>query len=262
MANFCLCWPNRVTYGTITVSSAEPGLGGENLANDSGSPVYAWQTAGVTNGAINLVLPTQDTWRAFGLFRTNLTANAAVRWRVWAGTSMSDVPLFDSGQRSAGIAPSYLQSVLVLPSEVTGQMVQCDINDTGNPDGFLSVPLAYAGPIWQPLRNFDASSSTGRTSQSVKTATRGGGVVVRNDWTKRTFTLSLSGIRAAEVWSKVMDADLYARRGNNLLFIPDPADPLINLQSIFGEVEPTSEITYPNRVAEGRGWRATITERL
>ena len=262
MANFCLAWPNRFTYGSITVSSAEPDLGGSNLANDSGSPIDAWQTAGVTNGAINFILPAQDTLQAFGVFRTNLTANASIRYRVWSGTSMSDAPVYDTGPKPAKVAPSYLQSVLVLPNAVTGRMLQIDLDDPGNPDGFINVPLAYAGPVWQPSRNFDASSGTGRTAQSTKTATRGGGVVVRNDWVKRTFTVSLSGIRASEVWSKVMDADLYARRGNNLLFVPDPADPNINLISIFGEMDPQSEITYPNRVVEARGYKAMVIERL
>ena len=261
MANFCLGWPNRWIYATLLASSQETGLEATNLANDAGSPDQAWQSTGTTEW-IRLTLPAQDVFQAFGLFRTNLSATAQVRWRVWSGTSTTSAPVFDSNTYPANVAPSYLQTVLVLGDAVVGQTAQCDITDPSNPDGFINVPLAYAGPVWSPLRNFDPGSSNGRTQQSTKTLTRGGGVVIRNDWVKRTFTLSLSGIRVAEVWSKVMDADLFARRGNNLLLVPDPADPLINLQSIFGEVEPQADITYPNRTIEGRGWKALVTERL
>lgn len=261
MANFALAWPNRFLYGSLTASSSEAALGVTNLANDSGSADQGWQSPDTT-AWVNLQLSAVDTFQAFGVFRTNLSSGASIRWRVWSGTSVQNAPVYDSTQVPANVAASYCQSVLFLPSPVTGQMVQVDISDPSNPDGFLNVPLAYAGPVWQAARNFDPNSSTGRTVQSTKTVTRGGGVVIRNDWVKRTFTLSLSGIRAAEVWSKVMDADLYARRGNNLLFIPDPADPQINLTAIFGEVEPQSEVTYPNRVIEARGWKANITERL
>lgn len=260
-SNFCLGWPNRIDAGLLTASSAEQGMPVTNIATEAGGADQAWQSVGIT-GSITLTLPAADSFRAFGLFRTNLTDSATIRWRVFPTSSTGGSATYDSGTVLAGVMRGYAQTVLVLPNAVPGQAIQVDIADTSNPDGFLNVPLAYAGPVWQAARNFDASSSTGRTMQSNKTITRGGGVINRLDWIKRTFTLSLSGIRAAEVWPKVMDVDLYARRGNNVLFVPDPLDPLINSTAIYGELEASSEVTYPNRVIEARGWKAIITERL
>lgn len=261
MANFMIGWPNRMTYGTLTASSSEVGLPVTNMANDQGSFDQGWQTP-MLQAWFRLTIPASDMWQAFSLHRTNLSKSAQVRWRVWTGTDTTAGPAYDSGMVASGIAPSYNQSVWILPHPISGQTVQCDLADANNPDGHINIPLAYAGPVWQPMRNFDPNSSAGRTMSSTKTVTRAGSVVIRSDWVKRTFTLSLSGIRAAEVWSQVMDLDLWARRGNNSLFVPDPADPLINLMSVFGELEASSDVTYPNKVVEARGWKATITERL
>ncbi len=260
MANFVLGWPNRFVYGVISTSASEAALDGSKLANDQGSPEQAWQSP-YTSGSIRLTVPEAMLWRGFGLFRTNLTTKAAVRWQVLADVSGSS-PVYDSGTIPAGIVPGYSQTILILPAAVVGRVIQVDIFDPTNPDGFLNIPLAYAGPLWQPARNFDAGSSAGRTMQSTKTLTRAGGIIIRSDWVKRTFTLSLSGIRASEVQPNVMDLDLWAKRGNNVFFVPDPDSPDANQQAILGEFETSSDVTYPNRVIEARGWKAVITERL
>lgn len=261
MANFLIGWPNRVTYGNLTASDSESGLAASNLALDQGSSDRAWQCPS-RQGWFKLTMNVQETWQAFSLHRTNLSKTAQVRWRVWSGANTGTPLVYDSGEQPGGIVPAYNQSVIVLPAPVTGQTVQADITDSDNPDRFINIPLAYAGPVWQGARNFDPGSSAGHTKGQAKTVTRGGGVIIRSDWIKRTFTISLSGIRAVEVWPQVMDLDLWSGRGNNSLFVPDPEDPLINLQSIFGEIESASDVTYPNKVVEARGWKAVITERL
>lgn len=260
-SNFCLGWPNRIDAGLLQASSAEPGMPVTNIATEAGSADQGWQSTSTT-GWITLTLPAADSFRAFGLFRTNLTTNATVRWRVFPTSSTGGATSYDSGIVPADIVPSYAQTVLVLPAAIAGQAIRVDIADVSNPDGHINIPLAFAGPVWQAARNFDPNSSAGRTMQSNKTVTRGGGVIIRSDWIKRTFTLSLSGIRASEVWPKVMEVDLYARRGNNVFFAPNPSDPMINQTAIYGELEASSDVTYPNRVIEARGWKATITERL
>lgn len=261
MANFLLGWPNRITYGTLSASSSEAGLSVDNLANDQGSADQGWQTP-ASQGWFNVTIPQPDVWQGFSIHRTNLSSGSQIRWRVWAGIDTGAAPIYDSGLIGAGIVAGYNQSVLALPAPITGRTVQCDIMDASNPDGYLNVPLAYAGPVWQPAYNFDPGSSDGFIEGTTKTITRGGGVIIRSDWIKRTFTLSLSGIRANEVWPKIKDLERWARRGNNCLLVPDPASPLINLTSVFGQIEPASDVTYPNKVIEARGWKAVVTERL
>lgn len=261
MANCLLGWPNRFTYGSLTASAAEAALPVTFLADDQGSADQGWQAPGTAAWA-RLALPTADTFRAFGLHRTNLTSSATVQWRVWSGTDTATTPAYDSGVVAAGVVLGYGQTVRVLPAPLTGQTVQCDVSDPTNPDGFLNIAQAYAGPAWQPFRNIDFASSNGRASQSARTVTRAGGVILRSDWLKRVYDLTLAGVRDAEVWPLLMDLDRYARRGNNILFIPDPLATTLNYESLFGELETQGNVTWPYKTPDARGWRAIITERL
>ncbi len=258
MANCLIGWPNRFTFGRITASAQEAALPATNLANDQGSADQGFQCPG-TSVRIQVDLPTDTPCRIFGLFRTNLTATAKTRWVV---RTAALVKTWEGGTFPAGVVAGYGQTVTTAPPGIVGGQVYCDITDPDNPDGFLNIPLAYAGPAWQPVRNFDYASAPGRVSQSAETATRSGGVVTRSDWVKRTFDLSLSGVKAAEVWDRVMDLDLYARRGNNVLFVSNPGSAVMQRESLFGQVKPESGVTYPHQAADARGWRATITERL
>ena len=260
MGNLLLCWPNRCTFGVLTASSQEPALPVTNLANDQGAPEQGWQTlAGVTTASFACDGSTDGPLRALGLFRTNLTATATVRWQVYAG---SGALVWDSGVQPAGIVPGYRQTVAVAPLGTAGRRVVCTISDPANPDGHLNVPLACIADGWQPARNFDYNSAPGRTGSNVKVPTRAGGVVIRPDWVKRVWDLSLSGVKAAEVWPRLMGLDLYARGGNNVLFVSDPDSPLRQVATVFGECEPQTNVTYPPQPADARGWRALITERL
>lgn len=260
MVRCILGWPNGFTGGTLAASSAEAALPVTNLANDQGSPDQGWQTlAGVTTARIEFAVTAPVPWRAFGLFRSNLTPEATVRWAV---LDASGSAVYDSGIQPAGAVPGYGQTVRVAAAPVAGTHVTCDISDPGNPDGFLNVPLAFAGPGWQPFRQFDYASFPAKLATSIRTVTRAGGAVIRTDSIKRTFDLTLSGIRDAEVRPLLLDLETYALRGNNVLFVPEPGASTVNYDSLFGELAPSSGVTYPYKTPEVRAWRAMLTERL
>ena len=254
-------WPNRFLSSVLTASNQEAALPVTNLANDQGSADQAWQCP-ATSGWVRLDAGAVVPFRLVSLHNSNLTAAATVRVRAWIGADTSAAPAWDSGVLPGAVVAGYRQALVMLPAGASGRTLQIDIADPGNPDGFLNVAQAFAGPAWQPVRNFNFQSAPGRTAQLAKTATRSGGVVIRPDWVKRVFALSLSGIKAAEVLPRVMDLDLYARRGNNVLFVPNPDSPTRNQEVLFGEFEPSSNVTYPYQTADARGYAATLTERL
>ena len=337
MANFCAAWRNQVLTGPVVVSSAAAAaMGGDQLQNDQGNAAAAWQTpAGTTSGTILLTRPAATRWRAFGVFRTNLTAAAVVTWMVgpplsitplvvptdtqagadstnatrlgadnggpggpgagvpqrhgrrlrrqgqcirlqgrgdlhrgrvvpalqrrdhrgqrhypcgisraarwcrpgcrWrpsrttasgattrtasrparraraascssttrgaldyaiAGASLSS-PVAYTGSSAYSVVSGYGQSVLVAPGEVEGEAMQASISDPGNPDGFLNVPLMFAGPGWQGVRNYSYQSGPSREDGGATAQLRAGGVVVRSDWIWRTFDLSLAWHRGS-----------------------------------------------------------------
>lgn len=252
MSNLVIGYANAVLFGSVSASASSSGLGPDQLQNDQGNSASALQIPG-TSGTITINWTGQ--YHGFGLFRHNLTPNATVTFTVYNGGSGAL-----AGTALAPVA-GYRQSVWVNTAPVSGTSLVISISDAGNPDGFLNIPLAYAGPLFQPARNMDYQSSAGRMDQTTVVTTRSGAEVVRNDYIRRTYDLSFSGIKDVEqtaLWA----IDLAGRQGNNLFFVPDPASLIINTQAIFGRLLPQSGLTYPLQNADARGYRATITERL
>lgn len=102
---------NYVLSAALSASSAISALGVGNLQNDHGSVASAWQTAmGVMAASLLIDVGGLAPWRMFGLFRTNLTSGARVRWRLSNSADMSN-PVYDSGWLDAGVRPEYLQHV-------------------------------------------------------------------------------------------------------------------------------------------------------
>ena len=255
--NLVLGWQNEAMTGPVVVSSAVSGLGPEQLQNDQGGASTAWQTpAGTTSASILLTRPAGTRWRAFALARTNLSPGAVVTWNVLDGAAATFVATSDP------VVPGFGQAVMVAPDEVTGDTMQVNISDPGNADGFLSAALLYAGPVWQPARNYGYASAILAEEGTVETRTRAGAEYVRNDWTRRGFDLSLGAVAPEEVWARVLVLDRYARRGGNVLLVPSPGGAQQNTQAVFGRLKPTAPIGYANNSARTRTWRATIMERL
>lgn len=253
MSNLVIGYTNAVVLGTVAASSSATGLGPTQLQNDQGGDTYALRIPVVTSSTITVTW--SGLYHGFGLFRTNLTPSASVSAVVKNGSTT--VASFTFMPVVAG----YRQTVYVLPVPVTGTSVVFTLSDSANTDGFMSIPLAFAGPLFQPARNMGYSSSPGRADQTTSTVTRSGAEIIRSDYIRRTFDLSFAGIKDAEqtaVWS----IDLAGRQGNNLFFVPDPASLIINTQAIFGRLIPQTGLTYPLQNADARGYRATITERL
>lgn len=264
MATACFGWINNAGTGTLSASSETASLGAAQLQNDQGNAASAWQTAGgVTSAGLTVDAGVPGAaWRAFGLFRTNLTGAATVRWRVGAVAAMTSGVVFDTGTVAAGVAAGFGQSVLVAAAAVAGRYCRLDVADPGNPDGVLNVPLIFAGPVWQPASNISAESAFGRDDSTDEVVTRGGQEYPTSRFVRRRWEIALARVRAAEVWPFAMELDRVARLGTNVLFVPDPASADRNREAVFGRLRATSDLGHPHGVADARGWRCRVTERL
>jgi hypothetical protein len=252
MRNAAWCYRNHLLNATITAGAAEQALGVDQLQNDQGGASMGWQTpAGVMASWFQITVPAARAFRAFGLFRTNLTAEAQVRWR--AGS-------LDTGMASAGLQPGYGQSVLVLPTDVVTQTVRCDISDPNNPDGFLNIALAYAGEAQILKHNYSYSSSFGRQEGADEVRSRAGGVYATLRWAARQWDVALNSLSRDEAWSIIMELDAVARLRRNVLFVPNPDSNNINREAVFGIARSSAGIGIPSH--QMRSWRATIEERL
>lgn len=260
-------WLNAVTTGSLSVASAATNMGAGNLQDDQCSSGSAWQTPSGTLTDAWLVIDSgsaDSTWQAFGLFRTNLTAAATVRWKVGNTLTTGRVssPSYDSGSVSAGVAPGYLQSVVIATAVQTGRYCEVQIDDGTNPDNFINVPGAYAGPLFVPEVSLSTASTFGRTDITDEVVTRGGQEFPINRSISRVQSVALAGVTVAETWASVMELDRVSRAGGNVLFAPYVTSATLNQEALFGRLKNASAISYPYGSSDRRAWSATVTERL
>jgi hypothetical protein len=169
---------------------------------------------------------------------------------------------YDSGMIPAGVAAGYMQTANIAPAEVTGRYCLLEAWDAGNPDGFLSVPLAYAGPAWEPAYNFGWATAFAIDATQVVTQTRGGQEYPNLLFEQRRHDVAFDAIKSAEVWPLAMEAWRIGRRGGNLLFIPNPASDDLQREAIFGRIAQLADVGYSQGTLDFRTWRFRITERL
>jgi len=209
-----------------------------------------------TNTGRQIILRRARWWNA-------RLSDGQLRGLVWNDSTLDlDETVYDSGDSVPGIVKGVGQAVHVAPSEVVGRYARCDIYDAGNPDGFLNVPLMYAGPAWQPSINMSFQSTFHYDVQNNDFVTRGGQEFPTFLWERRRWEIVLGAVKSSEVWSSMMEAARVGRQNRNVLFVPDPDSSQRHAESVFGRLEPNSDVTYPVNSLLFRSWRARVTERL
>ena len=250
-----------------SVDDTATGLDPDQVANDQGSPQYAWQTAagGLTlaTGAFLSIKPRTpaQSWRAVALAGTNLTPQSTVNIALWNDNNGSPVAVY--GTTVAGPPRSYRQVVHVLPSNTTADFLQIYVNDPGNADNFINVPLVYCGPLWIPQYGRTYQSTFGRVDRTDQQQTQGGQEFPSHRWQKRYVALTFDSTSAStELWQDAMEIDRIARLGGNVLAIPNIDSTDINYEAVFGQLRTSDQMTYGLRTAARVAWNARITERL
>lgn len=259
-----LAWNNYFKTGSISANSNAPAMNADNLAGDLCAPAMGWQTnVGVVSGASALLrvdAPTAgSTWRVFGLFQTNLTSSATMIFTLWLSAGPTSV--WSSGT-VFGPQPGYGQVIVVAPSDQTADFLQIEFSDTTNPDAFLNIGGAFAGPAWFPESGISWGSTTGRDEAVTRSVTRGGQEYGDMQWQKRTWAIGFEGVRNAEMWTQLDSLRRHARTTQNVLFIPDHTSSYLQNEATYGILTDVSAVGFPARSADRRSWQATISERL
>ena len=195
------------------------------------------------------------------VYSTRLS-DAQITSLATGGVTANGVTVYESGVIPAGVQAGFGQSVTVAPGDVTGRVCRLDVSDPTNPDGFLNIPLAYAGPVWTPATNIDYQTTFGRDDQVDEVTSRGGSEYPSLQWARRRWDVTLQGIRASEVWTQAMALDLAARAGGNVLFIPNPAGADVGRETVYGRLKSLADLSFPYGSADRRAWKVRITERL
>ena len=262
-ANSLIAWQNYAKQATITATSAATNLPAVNVAGDSGSASQAWQTvSGVLTAAAGAVIQIAPmvaarSWDVIGLFRTNLTTAASVTFTLYNNPSTQVWT-----QTLTGPLAGYGQIIALPPAGTVADYVQIGINDPTCPDGFVNVPMIFAGAAWRPLGSIGYASTMGRDATTTETTSRGGQEFPALYYQRKRWSVSLDALRTAETWANADRLNLYASTGSNVLFVPDVTDAYVQQEAIFGRVKPTADLSYPYQGADRRKWVFTISERL
>jgi hypothetical protein len=262
MTTLLLGWTNHIkAASSLTASSAAAGLGPDQLATDQGATSTALQTAAsVVTVTVTVDMGAAVTWRLLGLFRTNLTPDATVRWRL------GDDPTFatntvDTGTISADVAAGYGQHVYPLDADVSARYLRCTLGDTGNPQGFLNIPLMFAGPAWQPPIQWSPDAVESAVVDGASPTTRGGQVWPELRWRRRRRSVPLPLVPRADRWPQLGALEVHAATGGNVLLVPSPGGDL-SREPVFGPAE-FDGVGYASRAAHlYRTTRFAVTERL
>ncbi len=243
---------NLVLLGSLTADQAVAGLPVSNLQLPQGAASLGWRSP-VLTATLTLTLSQVETLRAVSVHRTNLSAQA--RWTVMVSRAgVEQVRTSQPCQTLNG------QALLILRADVTGDTVQVTLEDPGNPDGYLSIPLCFIGTLWQPVRNYSTSSTDSWDYGIDETTSLSGEEFPQARWSRRKLSI---------VHQSLGDVDLPAVRvmasvsgqGGNILFLPDPDRVPLAETALFGRVA-LSEISNPFGPADRHAVTFTLTERL
>lgn len=254
-------YANRLLTAALTAGSSAAGLGPTNLQSNQGDGASAWQTAAgaLTPGTgawLQADAGAAVAWRAVSIHRSNLTPDASLR--VMLGTTAGAADVADA--TVTGLAPGYGQLVLALPAEVTARHLRLELTDAANPDGFISIALAYAGAVWEPAQAVAYGSAPGRAAEVDEVVTRGGQEFPELRFVRRSWDITWKSFAPAEVWDRIMELARVAEGGGNILFVPFPTSVDLQREVVFGRLAIPGGVTISSHRA--RDWRATITERL
>lgn len=253
MENCALGWENRVLSAALTASAQVSALPVENLRRPQGAASLGWRVPG-TAATLTITATSAVSWRAFGLFRTNLSAAAQITVTLISGGN--------TVWQGSAQAVANGQILLVAPQAITADTATIAISDSGNPDGYLSIPLAYAGPLWQPVRNYSTESTSDRTLGVDSVTTLGGAEFVSARWYQRSLSIAHQSYGDAD--AVVLEQILrVAATGQNILFLPDPsATPdVLAAKALFGRLS-GNDLTNPFGNADRHALTLTLTERL
>jgi len=253
-----LAWNNFVLTSGLTASSAAMPV--SNLTDERGSSSVAWQTVGPS--ALLTITPSikQQTWRVFGLFRTNLTPFATITVTLYSGDLSAPLLTWTGG--ADGPEPGYGQAITIAGSDVVADYCTIQIDDPGNPQGFLNIPLAYAGPAWIPETSLSYDTTFGVDPTISSQVARGGQEYLTFLYSQRRAELAFYGFRHGEIMAQLAELQRTAARGPNVLVVPDVTSPTFAMEAIYGRVVATADVAFPYAAADRRSWKARVTERL
>lgn len=192
MSAIRLVFPNAADAATLSSSPAAVGAMPVTYLQDQ-TRARIWRSDSVVEAQHILGdLASYATLSAVALVRHNLTTSASYRLRLYSGTGQTGTLVYDSGTQSVGelvlgwgdfawgVGTWGAESAADWPvsyfahffAEVQALSFDLQIDDAGNPDGYLQAARLVLGQSWSPAAGGAApglSLSWRETSRQVRT---------------------------------------------------------------------------------------------
>jgi hypothetical protein len=254
MSNAALSWINRIAdpATSLSASSEVVSLPVANLADDH--LAVKWRGNGVTAAYVDADFGSALPVGVVGVFGSNFTGTAT--WRILLSAVAAGAgELLDTGVMAMNVAAGYGQAVHMLAAEISARYLRLEFDDPGLASlGYFEIGAAWAGPVWQPARNYAYEASAGWVDPSARTKSRGGQVYVDRRAAYRVAELQFRGLTRAELFNSAFEIDRVGI-ASNVLLVPDPDGSYLNREAILGTV---AEVTPATRTAHdvfAKTWR-------
>lgn len=257
-----IAYDNTIMSSTLTAGSALASMPVENIQNDVGAASVGWQTeAGVVtaaDGATITITPSSTglTWRAFGLYRTNLMPSATITFALYTNPAT-----LVWSETVDGPVAGYGQVTAIADADQTADYCVISIDDPSNLDGWINVPLAFAGPAWVPIGP-SWQTRFGREDMTDENVSKGGQEYPVPRFQRRVWDVDMQAIEQADIWTQANELDRLSREGENILFVPDIASDNIAYEAIYGRLKPTTHFGFLSPHAGIYVWHFMIRERI
>lgn len=257
MANCAFGFANHVLDATVSADSEVAWLPAANIQSDQGGDTAAWRfTAPQATLTVDLGVGSARAFDVVTLHRTNLSNQA-----------MADLLLYRDGEliwtlTAVPLAPIDGQAIVAAGIAAQADKMALTIREPAMTDGFVSIPLIYAGAWWVPFRNMSTQSTSGWDVGTDEATSLGGAEAPVNRWARRRAAVDHQSLSTADQ-PALRAMARWAQSGRNVLFVPDSgADaPSMAQDAIFGRLA-LGDLSNPFGAADRKRITLTMTERL
>ena len=269
MANLIIAARNRADDGTLSGGSWSATLPLANLQDRQLTRVARSADTQPASTTMDVDLGAAKTISLVALLRHNLTQ--AGRWRVRISNASDFATVeYDSGWRDIWPAVTPFGQGLwgefqwggkldgaeartygigaydVLAAPVFARHLRLELDDQGNPDGYLQAGRLVVSPAWRPSRNLSYGWELGHVDESRRVRSRGGQLYVDPAPKRRRLAFVIEHLSEDEMFGRAYELDRDKGVAGDVLVIVDPGNLAhLHRQAIYGALAETTPIANP-----------------
>lgn len=267
MSNILIGFGNRVDAATLSGGGWRAALPLANLQDRRPTRVARSLDASPGNTFVSIDLGSARPVRAVGIVNHNLSQAATLRLRAslasdlsapqhdetipaWSLTFDEDLPWEADNWWTGTAGDEYVRHPWVvawmLPATISPRYLRIDIDDPGNPDGYVQLGRLFVGPAFQPALNAsyglaDQWQDTGSTERGLS-----GAVFATAGRRYRTTQMTLDWLEAGDEASRWWEMQRAAGRTGEVLYLPYPHDrQQTQRYGYLGVLRELSALEYP-----------------